>query len=163
MLFLRKNKATVLFGVLLITLLGWLSLQLVIQWLSPRPSDLGVQENRLKACPASPNCVSSYDTDEIHSMMPIPYTGSAAAAQAHLLAVLQNHPRTRIVINEPGYLQVEFRSLVWGFIDDGEFYLDESAGVIQFRSASRLGYGDSGVNRIRMEQIQAAFLSTTDE
>lgn len=163
MSFLKKNKVVVLPGILIITLLGWLSLRLVIQWLSPRPSDLGVQGNRLKVCPASPNCVSSYDTDEVHGMMPIPYVGSAAAAQNYLLTVLQDYPSTRIIINEPGYLQVEFRSRLWGFVDDGEFYLDGSTGVIQFRSASRLGYGDSGVNRMRLEQIRAAFLSTADE
>jgi len=163
MSFLKKNKVAVLPGILVVTLLGWLSLRLVVQRFSPRPSDLGVQGNRLKACPASPNCVSTYDLDEVHGMTPIPYVGSAAAAQAYLLTVLQNHPRTYIIRTEPGYIQVEFRSLVWDFVDDGEFYLDEHAGVIQFRSAARLGYGDSDVNRMRLEQIRAAFLSLSNE
>ena len=160
MSFLKKNKTTVLFGLFVITLLGWLAMRLAIQRLSPRPEDVGVQADRLKLCPDSPNCVSTFDTDELHGMAAIPYAGNAAAAQAHLLTVLQNMPRTRIITNEPGYIRVEFRSLVWGFVDDGEFYLDETAGVIHFRSASRLGYGDSGVNRARMEQLQADFLSS---
>jgi uncharacterized protein (DUF1499 family) len=39
-----------------------------------------------------------------------------------------------------------------------EVYFDEEAGLIHFRSAARLGQGDGGVNRRRMEQIQAAYM-----
>jgi uncharacterized protein (DUF1499 family) len=42
-----------------------------------------------------------------------------------------------------------------GYVDDTEFYLDEKAGVIQVRSASRLGRSDFGVNRERIESIRA--------
>ena len=42
-----------------------------------------------------------------------------------------------------------------GYVDDTEFYLDENAGVIQVRSASRLGSSDFGVNRERIESIRA--------
>jgi len=44
-----------------------------------------------------------------------------------------------------------------GFRDDVEFWVDRSAGVIHFRSASRLGSEDLGVNRARMETIRARF------
>jgi len=37
------------------------------------------------------------------------------------------------------------------------FYFDEENGLIQMKSASRLGYGDGGVNRKRMEEIAAQF------
>jgi uncharacterized protein (DUF1499 family) len=37
-----------------------------------------------------------------------------------------------------------------------EFYVDEAAGLIHFRSASRLGEGDMGVNRQRMEMLTAS-------
>jgi uncharacterized protein (DUF1499 family) len=36
-----------------------------------------------------------------------------------------------------------------------EFWLDTPAGVIQVRSASRLGYSDLGVNRDRIDGIRA--------
>ncbi|MEP0959532.1 DUF1499 domain-containing protein [Microcoleus sp. FACHB-1515] len=44
-----------------------------------------------------------------------------------------------------------------GFVDDVEFYLDEAAGVIYVRSASRLGQSDLGVNRKRVETIRSQF------
>jgi uncharacterized protein (DUF1499 family) len=36
-----------------------------------------------------------------------------------------------------------------------EFVFDDEAKTIHFRSASRTGYGDLGVNRARMEQVRA--------
>jgi len=40
------------------------------------------------------------------------------------------------------------------FIDDVEFVFDDATKMIQFRSASRTGYSDLGVNRRRMEEIR---------
>jgi len=42
-------------------------------------------------------------------------------------------------------------------VDDVEFRIDEAAGVIHVRSASRKGYWDLGVNRRRVEAIREAF------
>ena len=90
-------------------------------------------------------------------MEPIPYTGSLAEAREKLLAVLRAYPRTRIVREEPDYLKAECRSRLFRFVDDVELLLDDQAKQIHFRSASRLGYGDRGVNRKRMKEIRAAF------
>jgi uncharacterized protein (DUF1499 family) len=54
---------------------------------------------------------------------------------------------------------VEFRSALFRFVDDVEFVLDDSARVIHFRSASRAGYYDFGVNRRRMQEISDRYLS----
>ena len=40
------------------------------------------------------------------------------------------------------------------FTDDVEFYVDNTAKVIHFRSASRVGRGDMGVNRKRMDKLR---------
>jgi uncharacterized protein (DUF1499 family) len=40
------------------------------------------------------------------------------------------------------------------YVDDAEFWFDPAAGVIQVRSASRLGKSDLGVNRERIESIR---------
>lgn len=90
-------------------------------------------------------------------MDPIPYTGPLAQARAKLLAVLRDRPRTTIVAEEPDYLKAESRSAVFRFVDDVEFVFDDAAKRIHFRSASRLGRKDFGVNRKRLEEIAAAF------
>jgi uncharacterized protein (DUF1499 family) len=40
------------------------------------------------------------------------------------------------------------------YVDDVEFYLDEKSKLIHVRSASRIGKGDMGVNRKRIEAIR---------
>jgi uncharacterized protein (DUF1499 family) len=46
-------------------------------------------------------------------------------------------------------------------VDDVESVLDDAARVIHFRSASRTGWYDFGVNRRRMEQVSERYLSRT--
>jgi uncharacterized protein (DUF1499 family) len=117
--------------------------------------------SRLAPCPRTPNCVSTEaPPDSSKRMDPIPYTGSLDAARARLLQVLRDYPGTRIVSDpglEPHYLKAECRSKLFHFVDDVEFVFDEAAKQIRFRSASRLGRKDFGVNRKRMEEIRAAF------
>jgi uncharacterized protein (DUF1499 family) len=62
-------------------------------------------------------------------------------------------PRSRLVSSRDGYLHAEFRSRLLGFVDDVEFSIDEAEQLIHFRSASRVGYSDLGVNRKRMEEF----------
>ncbi len=118
-----------------------------------RPSNLGVQSGRLQACPASPNCVCSYDTDAEHGIEPIEYSKSPAEAMVVLKQIIQDMPRTEIITASADYLYAEFTSKLMGYVDDVEFYFD--GGVIQVRSASRLGQSDLGVNRKRIEDIRA--------
>jgi uncharacterized protein (DUF1499 family) len=115
--------------------------------------------SRLAPCPRTPNCVSTQAPPGPQHMEPIPYTGPFGAARARLLEVLRNHPRTRIVQEGPNDLKAECRSAFFHFVDDVEFVFDDAARRIEFRSASRLGRKDFGVNRKRMEEIRAAFLA----
>lgn len=119
--------------------------------------------SRLKACPDSPNCVSTLSPqhDNIHYIAPLSFSGDVTAAKSRLLAIINKMPRTKIIVDKADYLHVEFRSRLFRFVDDVEFVMDEAAQLIHFRSASRLGYGDMGVNRKRMEEIRAQFVRVT--
>ena len=119
------------------------------------PSNLGVTEGRLAPCPGSPNCVSSEATNE-QRVEPLRYTGDAGPARARLLEVLNGMERARVVQSTGDYLHVEFRSAVFGFVDDVEFYFSPP-GTLQVRSAARTGYYDFGVNRERVETLRARF------
>lgn len=112
---------------------------------------------RMAPCPSSPNCVSTLSDDEEHSIDPLTFQGSSQEAKDKLLPIIRDMPRTKVVEDDGPYIHAEFRSLIFRFVDDVEFMIDEEAGVIHFRSASRLGYGDMGVNRRRMEDIRRAF------
>ena len=122
-----------------------------------RPDNLGVKNGRLAPCPDTPNCVSSQADDEAHRMEPIPFDGDAGAAIDRLKAVLAAQPQIAIVEAQGDYLHAECASLLFRFVDDLEFVVDRDAKVIHFRSASRVGRSDMGVNRRRMEEIRKAF------
>jgi uncharacterized protein (DUF1499 family) len=140
-------------ALLLLPVLGLAVLSLLAQ----RPTNLGVVEGRLAACPSSPNCVSTLAADEEHRMPPIPFSGTPAETWARLKEVLAAMPRMGIIADEGNYLHAEATSRLFRFVDDVEFYLDEDARLIHFRSASRVGHSDLGANRARMEQVREAF------
>jgi uncharacterized protein (DUF1499 family) len=95
-------------------------------------------------------------------MDPFSYTGTLDAARERLLRVLRAYPRTTIVQEGPASLKAECRSRVFRFVDDVDFVLDDQAKTIHFRSASRLGRRDFGVNRLRMEEIRRRFLAAAE-
>lgn len=109
----------------------------------------------LSPCPSSPNCVSTQAADESHAIAPFPYKKSRAEAKEALKAVCATLPRTKLVDEDEAYLHYEFTSLLLRFVDDVEFLFDDATKTVHFRSASRTGYSDFGVNRQRMEQLRA--------
>jgi len=109
----------------------------------------------LGSCPSSPNCVSTQAQDEGHAIDPIRYRKSRAEAKEALKEVIRSMPRTKLVEEDETYLHYEATSLLFRFVDDVEFLFDDETKTIHFRSASRTGYGDLGVNRKRMEQVRA--------
>lgn len=109
---------------------------------------------RLAPCPSSPNCVSTQAQDDRHAIAPLRYQKPMAEAKEVLKTVVGSLPRVRLVEEDHTYLHYEFVSLIFRFVDDVEFLFDADAKVVHFRSASRTGYGDFGVNRRRMEEIR---------
>lgn len=114
------------------------------------PTNIGVLNDRLTPCPDSPNCVSSFETDEEHGIQPL------AAPLADIEQVLVGLDEANIVSSDGNYLYAEFTSRIMGYVDDVEFLYDANAGVTHVRSASRLGYSDLGANRNRIEGIRSA-------
>jgi len=86
---------------------------------------------------------------------PLRYADDGRAAIRRLATILRAMERTVLVTDGPGYLYAQSTTQLMRYTDDVEFYLDEAAGVIQVRSASRIGHGDRGVNRARVEAIRA--------
>ncbi len=121
---------------------------------------LGVNNGQLMLCPDKPNCVNSQATDEEHFIPPIHFIGTRQNAQDRLLKILKSIERTNIIVTEKDYIQVEFTSKIFRFVDDVEFYFPSTKTeklTINIRSASRLGHSDLGANRKRIENIRNEF------
>ena len=73
---------------------------------------------------------------------------------ARLNALLQAEPGATIVDSRIDYLRVQYTTRLMKFVDDVEFWFDPVQGVVQVRSASRVGRNDFGVNRRRIEQLR---------
>ena len=121
------------------------------------PQNLGVRDGHLAACPGTPNCVSTQAEDREHWIAPLPVASKATPAIEILVEIVRGMPRTTILEQTNNYLRVEFRSRIFRYCDDVEFYLEPDSNRVHFRSASRCGYSDMGVNRDRMELIRQKF------
>ena len=124
--------------------------------------NIGMTEGKLAPCPDSPNCVSTQSEEKGHAMKPLPYLQTREASREKILSILKGMKRTEIVKLTESYIHAECRTALWRFIDDVEFFLDETARVVHFRSASRVGYYDFGLNRRRMKRISEKYLEALD-
>ncbi len=120
---------------------------------------LGIVDGRLALCPNKPNCVSSQAaaSDKKHFIEALTYSGEPAQARERLDRAIAGMKHARVVVREANYWRAEFTSALWRFVDDVEFLFDDNARRIDIRSASRVGYGDFGVNRRRIEEIRHRF------
>jgi uncharacterized protein (DUF1499 family) len=141
-------------GMIVLSPVIWLAL---LSATAKRPRTLGVMDGRLAPCPHTPNCVSTQATDDQHRIEPIAFDGDGDGALKRLKAALGTIPRMQIITETDDYIHAEATTLLFRFVDDVEFFVDRNAKLIHFRSASRVGRSDFGVNRARMEQIRAAF------
>jgi len=117
----------------------------------------GLVNGQLSACSPKPNCVNSEaDSGADKWVAPLTYAGSADAAWQRLQQVIQAQGGVLVRV-DGDYLAATFSSNLFGFVDDFEARLDAAQGVIQLRSASRVGQSDLGANRTRVAQLRQRF------
>lgn len=141
----------------LVIVLAFIALRLVIVVVSPKAIKIRPTDGMLPDCPDKPNCVSSQAERADQKVEPLKFTCPTEEAILRLKLVVDAMPGTTVMKDDRIYMHVEFKTLVFGFVDDVEFLIDESKKVIHIRSASRLGYSDLGTNRRRVETIRRLF------
>lgn len=109
----------------------------------------GLVDGRLSPCPDSPNCVSSEEGERADAATQ-PLSADDWAKLSDAVA------STGGTITNEGedYIAAEFKSAVFGFVDDVEFRRGEDA--VHIRSASRVGYSDGGANAVRVAALRSA-------
>ena len=111
-----------------------------------------IAKSVLAPCPASPTCVSSRAADARHRVQPLHFTGSAGEAR-NAIEDAVGALGGRTVAADDEYVRAEFRSRVFGFVDDVEWVIDAIEERIDYRAASRVGFSDLGANRRRMHKL----------
>ena len=120
----------------------------------------GLLDGKLRACPATPNCVSSEEPGKRSYISPFVIKGDPDTAWLRLKEAVRE-TGGRLEQSDDTYLWASFRTNFWHFTDDTEFVLDKGAGIIRVRSASRVGKGDFGTNRKRVENLRKIFEKKT--
>ncbi len=126
------------------------------------PANLGHRDGKLKPPSKTANSVSSqadlwaqHPMQDYARIAPLALKGDGPATLARIRSIVEALPGASVVTSESDYLYVQFSTRLMKFVDDAEFWFDPASGVVQVRSASRLGRKDFGVNRARIEAIRA--------
>ena len=133
------------------------------------PTDLGVRDGKLKPPSSTENSVSSQAAlypdhpERIYAdIAPLALKGDGPATLARIKGIVEGMDGARVVKSEPGYLYAQFTTKLMKYVDDVEFWFDPAANAIQVRSASRVGRGDMGVNRKRIEAVGRSWIQRSD-
>lgn len=131
----------------------------MIGWLRDRfrgrmPRRMDAVPDRLPPCAHGGNCVCSEHPDAAGFVPPLVVDDDPRAVLVWLAGRLRRTPRCRIRLQTVDYLHAECESRLFGFVDDLELRVDKEQGVIQVRSAARLGRRDFGVNRRRVAWLR---------
>lgn len=108
----------------------------------------------ISTCPSSPNCISSLTSSKKHFMEPWSFNGEMAAVKETLKQKILSFSRVELKSEGEDYIHFVFTSLLLRFKDDLWFSFDEKNKVINFKSASRTGRSDFGVNKKRMLELK---------
>lgn len=110
----------------------------------------------LQPCPSRPICVSTQAAkDDIDHYIRAIKIGDLPAERAlNVVADIVNTTRRMIISGRAqNLLQVKVRSRILRLRSDMTFTCDEEAGLLHFRSSSRMGVFDFYSNRKRMEDM----------
>ncbi|MGV3487919.1 MAG: DUF1499 domain-containing protein [Tuberibacillus sp.] len=122
------------------------------------------KNGKMAPSPKSARCISSKHENQNRYLMPMPYEGlTLEEAKSVLHDVLKTIPKLTVDKDEGQYIHAVAKTLVVEFFHDVDFFFDEEAKEIHFRSASRFGLTDFGANKRRMQSVVARFLYKYDQ
>jgi uncharacterized protein (DUF1499 family) len=135
----------------------------ILGYMSKSGEAHGLVDGQLKPCPDKPNCVSSeVVSDAEHYIEPLVYSADEATSILPRLKTIIVEMGGSIQVEETNYLAATFTSSIFRFVDDLELRIDADQKTIHLRSASRVGHGDGGANRKRVERLKNSFQLKTD-
>lgn len=109
--------------------------------------------NELKPCPISPNCISSMENGYC-AVEPFRLYDATSIDTEKLANLIKNLDERIVVSYSENHIHAEISSKVFGFVDDLDLIIDKEKQLIHLRSASRSGFYDFGVNRKRIENLR---------
>lgn len=119
---------------------------------------LGLVGGKLQEIPDKDNAVSTQTMIEGKKIDALPLKEDLSESVKAMKEALAAYGGIEIIEEKSDYLYAVATTGTMKFHDDIEIYFDEAVGVIQFRSASRAGYSDMGLNRTRYEALKDLYM-----
>ena len=124
-----------------------LSILFLLLYVLVMPSTAMASHIELKPCIQVSHCVrEELNVESIDS----PYE--------KVRSIVENIPRTKIVESDGDYLHAEVTSRIMKYVDDLEISYSPEKNSLFIRSESRVGDGDFGVNRKRVDLLVSNLL-----
>lgn len=114
---------------------------------------LGVKAGQLQPISQKPNNVSSQTDVAEKKVAPLPFKETNEATLAAIKAAVNEYGGATLTEESSDYLYFVFSTSLMKYRDDVEFWLDTENKEVHFRSASRAGYSDMGLNKKRYDAI----------
>ena len=124
-----------------------------IYYQNSRVPQLGVTDGRFEPLGSKPNGVSTQTADGAKSVDTLPFKADAEATMKAIEETVASIEGSDIKTRTDEYLYAVFTTPTMKFHDDAEFWIDVDQSKVHFRSESRAGYSDMGLNRRRYERI----------
>jgi len=118
---------------------------------------LGVTDGKLAPISKKPNNVCSQTDVTAKKVKALTAKDSPESTMAALKSAVATFGGGSIKTETDDYLYVVFSTSLMKYRDDVEFWLDTANNTVHYRSSSRAGYSDMGVNRARYDKIAASY------
>jgi uncharacterized protein (DUF1499 family) len=147
-----------LMGVFLViaVLIVAVSIVLFVQNRQPQ-IELGMVDGQFYELNNKPNNVSTQTSYENKRISTLAFKGTLEESKRRFIEAMKAYPGIEIIKEEDTYIYAVATTNTLKFHDDIEVYFDSVEQVIHYRSASRAGYSDGGLNRRRYEAISGNY------
>ena len=128
------------------------------------PANLGISYGQLSKLPKSKTGVSSQTIDLDKKVQPLKfYKRDLEKSKMRVIKTLAGFDSIKIKKVEKNYIYAVDTHTQLKFKDDIEFYFDEEAREIHYRSASRVGFYDFGKNAARYNKFKEKYYNQKKE
>ena len=116
----------------------------------------GLIDGNLSQCSKKPNCVcSEVKLDAVHYIKPLIISSDTVLDASSIIKDVLKDMGGVLQLETESYFLFHFTSAIFGFVDDVEIHVNKNN--IHFRSASRVGTSDLGVNRKRLNKFKRLY------
>lgn len=115
--------------------------------------ELGLVDGKLKEIPDKKNAVSTETVYQDKLIKALPLKKTLEESKKAMVHALKTYPGIEIKNEQADYIYAVATTGTMKYHDDIEIFFDKKNNKIQYRSASRAGYSDMGLNRARYNKI----------